>query len=407
MKIRSATLFDNPGSTIKSDFLLLVEKFNQEAKAVFQESDFELQTIRFATPPYPIFLKGMGSDQVIDYAIRLERTLNSLGYDYLSLGPALPDFPDSYGLIPDLIESTENTFCSGLMTDPVQGVSLPAVRSCGEVIHRLTPFDPNGFSNLYFAALGNVPAGAPFFPAAYHSDGQPSFAIAVEAADIAVQSFTGAPSFNEARSELIARLEDLNAGLLQKAQIIERMTGIEFTGIDYSLAPFPEKELSIGGALEILGLKEIGQHGSLAAAAFLADSIDRADIQRTGFSGLMLPVLEDSVLADRAATGTLTVKDLLLYSAVCGTGLDTVPLPGEISADQISSILLDLAVLSLRLDKPLTARLMPIPGKKAGDSTNFDFPFFANSKVMGVETRGLFGLFDVDGYLDIRPRDRD
>jgi len=406
MKIRSATLFDNPGSTIKSDFLLLAEKFNQATTAAFQDSTFELQTIRFATPPYPVFLKGMGANQVIKYAIQLERTLENLGYEYISLGPALPDFPESYGLIPDLIESTENTFCSGLMTDPEQGVSLPAVRSCGEVIHQLTPLDPNGFSNLYFAALGNVPSGAPFFPAAYHRDGQPSFAFAVEAADLAVQSFTGGPSFQKARSELIIRLEDLNARLVQIAELIEKTTGIEFTGIDYSLAPFPENDLSIGGALENLGLKEIGQHGSLAAAAFLADSIDRAEIQRTGFSGLMLPVLEDSVLAERAAAGTLSVKDLLLYSAVCGTGLDTIPLPGDISADQISSILVDLAALSLRLDKPLTARLMPIPGKIAGDSTNFDFPFFANSKVMGIGAAGLSGLFMNEGYLDIQPRKR-
>jgi len=406
MKIRSATLFDNPGSTIKSEFLILAERFNQVTTAAFQNSAFELQTIRFATPPYPVLLKGRGANQVIEYAIQLEKTLNSLGYEYISLGPALPDFPESYELIPDLIESTENTFCSGSMTDPERGVSLPAVRSCGEVIHRLTPLDPNGFSNLYFAALGNVPPGAPFFPAAYHRDGQPSFAIAVEAADLAVESFKEGPSFQKARSELLIRLEDLNARLVQKAELIEKTTGIEFTGIDYSLAPFPENDLSIGGALENLGLKEIGQYGSLAAAAFLADSIDRAEIQRTGFSGLMLPVLEDSVLAERAAAGTLTVKDLLLYSAVCGTGLDTVPLPGDISADQISSILVDLAALSLRLDKPLTARLMPIPGKVAGDSTNFDFPFFANSKVMGTGKAGLSGLFMNEGYIDLKPRNQ-
>jgi len=256
MKIRSVTLFDNPGQSIRSDFLLLAEKFNQEAKAAFQDSSFEVQTIRFATPPYPILLKGMGPDQVIDYAIQLEGTLNSLGFEYLSLGPALPDYPDSYSLIPDLIDSTENTFCSGLMTDPEKGVSLPAVRSCGEVVHRLTPLDPSGFSNLYFAALGNVPAGAPFFPAAYHHNGQPSFSIAVEGADLAVQAFTGSPSFEEARNELRTKLEDLNDSLVLIADLIEKTTGVEFTGIDYSLAPFPEKDLSIGGALENLGLKD-------------------------------------------------------------------------------------------------------------------------------------------------------
>ncbi len=406
MKIRSVTLFDNPGSPIDPKFLLRAEKFNQEVQAVFQDSKFAVQTIRFATPPFPVLLKGMGADQVIDYAIQLERTLNSMAYEYISLGPAMPDYPDSYSMIPDLIDSTENTFCSGLMTDPEKGVSLPAVRSCGEVIHKLTPLDPNGFSNLYFAALGNVPAGAPFFPAAYSNDGKSSFAFAIEGADLAVQAFSRVSSFEEARNDLINQLEDLDVELALLANLIEKTTGMEFTGIDYSLAPFPEIGLSIGGALEKIGLKEIGQHGSLAAAAFLADTIDQANIHRTGFSGLMLPVLEDSVLAERAAEGTLSIKDLLLYSAVCGTGLDTIPLPGDINANQISSILMDLAALSLRLNKPLTARLMPIPGKKAGDSTSFDFPFFANSKVMAGETKGLSGLFMNEGFLDIQPRKR-
>jgi uncharacterized protein (UPF0210 family) len=96
----------------------------------------------------------------------------------------------------------------------------------------------------------------------------------------------------------------------------------------------------------------------------------------------MLPVLEDSVLAKRAAEGTFSVKDLLLYSAVCGTGLDTVPIPGESTEEEIAAVLFDVAALSVRLGKPLTARLMPIPGKKAGDKTNFDFDFFAPSRVL-------------------------
>jgi uncharacterized protein len=102
-----------------------------------------------------------------------------------------------------------------------------------------------------------------------------------------------------------------------------------------------------------------------------------------------MPILEDATLAKRAGEGTLTVKDVLLYSAVCGTGLDTVPLPGDTSPEQITALLLDLCALALRLDKPLTARLMPIPGKKTGDPTSFDFGFFANSKVMALEAAPL------------------
>jgi uncharacterized protein (UPF0210 family) len=103
----------------------------------------------------------------------------------------------------------------------------------------------------------------------------------------------------------------------------------------------------------------------------------------------MQPVLEDSILAKRAAEGVLTVKDALLYSAVCGTGLDTVPLAGDVTDEQLTPLLLDLSALAMRLDKPLTARLMPIPGKQAGDVTEFDFGFFANSRVMALESAPL------------------
>jgi len=78
----------------------------------------------------------------------------------------------------------------------------------------------------------------------------------------------------------------------------------------------------------------------------------------------MLPVLEDSVLARRAEEGLLSIKDLLLYATICGTGLDTIPLAGDTTLEQLKAVIMDIAVLSVRLDKPLTARLMPIPGKK-------------------------------------------
>jgi uncharacterized protein (UPF0210 family) len=145
-------------------------------------------------------------------------------------------------------------------------------------------------------------------------------------------------------------------------------------------------------------------HGSLAAAAILTEAIERANFPHTGFSGFMQPVLEDSVLAKRAAEGTLTIKDALLYSAVCGTGLDTIPLPGDTRAEQLVPLLLDLSALALRLDKPLTARLMPVPGKAAGDETTFDFGFFANSRVMKLEAEPLLAPAAQDALISLRSR---
>ncbi|HEX9617658.1 MAG TPA: DUF711 family protein, partial [Anaerolineales bacterium] len=96
--------------------------------------------------------------------------------------------------------------------------------------------------------------------------------------------------------------------------------------------------------------------------------------------------------------------DLLLYSAVCGTGLDTVPLPGDVTVGQLQAILLDLAALAQRLEKPLTARLMPIPGKAAGEDTGFDFAYFANSRVLSVRAEPLGGLLAGDETWQLRSR---
>ena len=264
----------------------------------------------------------------------------------------------------------------------------------------MSPLEENGFANLYFAALANVPAGAPFFPAAYHRGDTPAFALAIESADLAVESFTNAGDLAEARQNLTDALEEHGRRLANAAEKLEPTFG----GIDFSLAPFPEESLSLGTAFERLGVPAVGLHGSVAAAALITEIIDRADFPRTGFSGLMLPVLEDATLATRAAEGTLTVKDLLLYSAVCGTGLDTLPLPGDTTSEQIAPLLLDLAALAQRLDKPLTARLMPIPGKKAGEATNFDFPFFANSRVLALDSQPLQGPLTGDETLVLEPR---
>jgi uncharacterized protein (UPF0210 family) len=95
----------------------------------------------------------------------------------------------------------------------------------------------------------------------------------------------------------------------------------------------------------------------------------------------MVPVMEDKLLAQRWAEGTYNVDSLLAYSAVCGTGLDTVPLPGDVTLGQLERILSDVASLATKWNKPLSARLQPIPGKKPGDRTDFDDPFLFNTIV--------------------------
>jgi uncharacterized protein (UPF0210 family) len=403
MKIRSITYFCNPGWPLDEKKLQKAGDFLARATSAYEAAGYEVQTTRLATIPFPALLDGY-LDQTIPLAGSIEHIANELGIAYVSLGPAIPDFPASYTIIPDAIAATENIFFSGVIADQ-NGIHPDALRACAEIIVRCAPFEPNGFGNLYFAALANVPPGAPFFPAAYHQGDRPVFAIATEAADLAVSAFKDGGTLEAGRDALIASLTRHGGALSRIAAELQSTSAVtEFGGIDFSLAPFPTDACSLGTAVEGLGISSIGLHGSLAAAAILTEAVDRADFPHTGFSGFMQPLLEDSVLAKRAAEGTLTIKDALLYSAVSGTGLDTVPLPGDTTADQIAPLLLDLSALALRLDKPLTARLMPIPGKQAGDPTNFDFDYFANSKVMVLESAPLTGLLSGTEPFSIRSR---
>lgn len=390
MRIRSITLFADVTYPLDEDRLQEWSRFLAAARSAYESAGFEVQSTRLATPPFPQVLGPGNAAQAPVFAEELEEYASGHGIDYVSLGPAgglSGDYDPAYvDAIYPLLARTRNAFAAVDIASS-GGVHLAGVRRMAALIRRVAQIAPDGFGNLRLAALANCPPGSPFFPVAHGIQGETSFAIATEAADLALGAFTGADSLASGWTALVARLEAEGARL---AAVGERLMeqGVVFGGIDFSLAPYPEEQRSLGAAMERLGVARVGAQGSLFSAALLADAIDHARFPRCGFSGLMLPVLEDSVLAERAAEGLLTVTDLLLYSAVCGAGLDTVPLPGDIGEDELAAILLDVAALSTRLNKPLTARLMPIPGLSAGDPVAFPhFAYFAPSRVMAPKGR--------------------
>ena len=401
MEIRSITFFCQPGFPVNKLVLQKAGIFIRHAKMVFEQAGYPVQTLRLATPPFAIYLSP---DTYIVGAQTLMFEAHGEGFDYASIGPALPDIPATYEIIPDILASTKNLFVSALTTTKNGALSQPAIHACAKVIQAASTLESDGFANLRFAALANVPPFAPFFPAAYSEGTQPAFALALEAADLAISAFSQAESLTEAKQVLIQSIEMHARKLEQVSEKLSSMYHFDFKGLDFTLAPYPKPETSIGTALERLGLAAVGLHGSLAAATFITDTLDQVQYKRCGFNGLMLPVLEDAILAKRAAEGVLSVSDLLLYSAVCGTGLDVIPLPGDCSKEQLYAVLLDLSALALRLDKPLTARLMPLPGKMAGDPTNFDFAYFANSRVLSLNAAPLSGLLNGQETLKISAR---
>lgn len=189
-------------------------------------------------------------------------------------------------------------------------------------------------------------------------------------------------------ARLTALIEAHDARIMGALKGVEEQSGVYVAGCDWSLAPHPDPARSVGAAVEALSGVPFGAWGTLAAVRGLTTAIRAAHVNQLGFSGIMLPVLEDATLAQRNNEGRYTLRDLLAFSAVCGTGLDTIPLPGDTRADQVAGVLAEVAALAGSLRKPLTARLMPIPGLRAGELTAFEFAYFVNTRVMALGVEG-------------------
>ena len=408
MKVRSVTCFVPMTYPFDEGSTVAIGRFLQSARGMLEDAGLETQTLRLATPPFTEVLGDPTATQVVEMAQSLEAACADHGIDYVSIGPARVDGPDALlspiYRVPDVLGSTERVFTTVALASARRGINLAAIQASAEVIRQVAQATPQGFGTLRFAVLANCPPGSPFFPVAYHDGGPSSFAFATQAADLAVTAFGQAHTLEEACRGLVDVLEAAAARLTAVAARLADEHHLRFGGIDFSLAPYPDQAISIGAAIERLGVDRFGASGTLFGAAFIADCLRQARFPRCGYSGLMFPVLEDSILAARADDRLYGIDSLLLYSAVCGAGLDTVPLPGDVGADELAAILLDVATLAVVLNKPLSARLMPVPGLTADQRTAFDFDYFANARVFPVKSGGVSQLLRRNQFVSLRGR---
>lgn len=378
MRIRSLTCFVPADQALADRSLERAGKLNLSAVKSAAAVGYTLQTTRLVAPPLQRVLTGMRAE---DFGRAFERAYRGLGFDY---GALLLSAPALYPSAAALVQENPTLFVSLAVASKQEGILFDAVSQAAETIRTLADATADGLLNFRFAASANVPPNVPFFPTAYAGDDAPSFAFATEAADLAVEAFTDAQTLDEARERLVRAVESHAARLSEWGAALQAESGIRFGGIDFSLAPYPEEATSLATALERLTGARFGTRGTLFGSFFVTDTLRRAQFQRAGFSTLMLPMLEDWTMAERSRENLYSLDSLLLYSTVCGTGLDTIPLAGDTTAHEISALLLDLAALAVKLDKPLTARLVPVPNTAAGEMTRFQFEYFANARAFGV-----------------------
>jgi uncharacterized protein (UPF0210 family) len=353
----------------------------RRVKAKFESSGYEVESLRVTTQPIAELVAGMSEDQALGFLKELDQL--SVKENFIpNVGPGMlheTDDPTSMHLLERALSTLPNIEASVIIADE-SGIHWKAIRRTAALVKYVSEHSPHSQGTFNFTATAMLKPYSPFFPGSYHTGAGKQFAIGFEGANVVRDVFT------KDTGNYAAALEDLTAALSKHASVADAIgksvaaeTGWAFLGLDPT--PAPLGDVSIGAAIEAFTGAKFGSSGTLTAAQVVTAAVKAVPVTQVGYSGLMVPVMEDKLLAQRWAESTYNLDSLLAYSAVCGTGLDTIPLPGEISLRQMERIFGDVASLATKWNKPLSARLQPIPGKKAGDQTEFQDPYLYNTTV--------------------------
>src|SRR5215470_4451743 len=368
-RIRAVTAFIEIDPNNYAARIQEAQRFLATAKEALKKAGFEGAGGRITTQPFPQYTKGMKTEEAVAFVAKL-RDAASKARSGLNIGSAMVhdnDDPAAASLLVDILSKVNVN--ANLITADDQGIHWNGIRQAAKVIKGLADRSPNGDANFNFGAIAMMKPYGPYYPGSYHLSKGHAFAIAMEGAEVVGDVFRQYRDPVEAEKHLAETLNKYARQVEATATQVSRATGWTYEGIDATPAPIGDR--SIAAAIEEFLGAPFGSIGTETASGIITRAVQSTTVKRTGYSGLMIPIMEDNLLAKRWSEGTYTLDSILAYSAVCAGGVDTLPLAGDISEEQIARILGDVAWLAHRWNKPLAARLLPAPGKKVGDQTEF------------------------------------
>ena len=354
------------------------------AKRELEDRGYEVETLRIVTQPLGELVRGASDAQAFDFLTRLDALAARESF-VPSVGPAMlrdDDDPRTLQLLARSLASLPNIEGNAVFAAE-DGIHWRVIRESAKLVRYVAEHHPASGGDLNFTGIAMVKPYGPFFPGTYHDGEGQRFSVGLESAGLVQEVFARMPGdFSGAGAEL-TRVLTVHAKAVEAAsQKVASVTGWRFMGVDTS--PAPLGDVSIGAAMESYTGARFGSSGTLTAALVITTAVKAVPVTQVGFSGLMIPVMEDTTLARRWAEGVIKVDSLLAYSAVCGTGLDAIPLPGDVTEDQLGRIFGDVASLAWKWKKPLTARVLPVQGKTAGEVTGFTDRYLFNTTLQGL-----------------------
>ncbi|GMI10479.1 hypothetical protein TrRE_jg2592 [Triparma retinervis] len=356
-----------------------------------QDEGYEVQTVRIATNTFTEYLDLSTPSAALSQVDAINSILTKLDIQYFNLGPCLTP-SQTLEFVPLFLSSRPRISMSSV----VHACDLPHASACAAAIISLSSQTPDGINNFRYCAQSSTSLpGAPFFPAAHAESrsgktlpGNVKFSIGLENGKLANAGLAKCSTMHDIgtvfRDYYRSQVSPVVRAAAEKAK---GMGGWEYIGLDSSLNPSLEEGGSVASAIEGCGWVGggIGGTGVIGTAAAVTTAIQDLGLMRAGYCGIMLPVCEDRRLSEIQDGGrcraSYDVSHLMNVSSVCGVGVDTVPLPEDVKEEDVRGVILDVAGLAERWNKPLSVRMFPVPGKKKGERTEFDSPFLCNTKV--------------------------
>ncbi|MEN6356703.1 MAG: PFL family protein [Armatimonadota bacterium] len=358
---------------------------------------------RVAISPIADVMAGHGKDELLQVAHTLDKAAEEAGIDIIGgysamvqKGMTISDKALIESL-PDALSQTTRLCASVNAASTKAGINVNAVLLLGHIIKEIAQktAEADGFGCCKLSVFANMPEDNPFMAGAYKGIGEPETVINI--------GVSGPGVVKRAIERLRQSNPDCDLGCIAEeikstafrvtrcgeliGREVAKAVGAEFGIVDLSLAPTPDVGDSVGEIFQAMGIPKVGGPGTTAALAMLNDAVKKggafASSSVGGLSGAFIPVAEDSALAKAAEDGHLTIEKLEAMTSVCSVGLDMVVLPGDTSAETIAALTMDELAIGVINRKTTSCRLIPVPGKKAGDRAVFG-GLFGGSPIMRI-----------------------
>lgn len=369
---------------------------------------------RIAVTPIAHVGAGFDADGFIAIAQALDEAASLVGVDFL--GGFSADVANGMtsgdrqliAAIPAALTGTRKVCGSVNVGTTRYGINMDAVVLVGQTIKDLAEqsAETGGFAAAKFVVFTNQPGDNPFMAGAVHGLEQQEIAINVGVSGPGVIARALERRIAQAGREKLG-LHDLAEEIKRTAfrvtrcgeligRQVARALEIPFGVVDLSLAPTPNVGDSVGEILQILGVDAIGAPGTTAILAMLNDAVKKggtfASQSVGGLSGAFIPVCEDQALANAVRDGSLGLEKLEAMTSVCSVGLDMIAIPGSVDAGTIAAIIADEMAIGMINGKTTAVRLIPVPGKEAGEFVSFG-GLFGESAIAPVRSVGKSARF--------------